>query len=206
MSTRMPSKMRAAGRYLVTRAGRHAAVATLPCARLPRPEGRGRYNVATRRISGIEEDTTWQKPLDLHLDAEFHSFAFTTNFWIPFHECGVECPTMQLVPLDHLKTREYSGYTGTKLGEGQWHKGFFSREALEIDRVVDTFGRNCFLRPILRPGDLIVSSNWILHGSYRTQDMKKGRTSVEVRFIGTNQTLDMPHRNALLSRLGRFAN
>jgi len=66
----------------------------------------------------------------------------------------------------------------------QWNRGYFNREAFEIDSVIARFGSRCFLRPVLRPGDLIISSNWILHGSYRTAAMRKGRSSVEVRFIG----------------------
>jgi hypothetical protein len=34
----------------------------------------------------------------------------------------------------------------------------------------------------VKPGDVIVSSNWIIHGSYRSPEMKKGRTSAEVRY------------------------
>ena len=36
----------------------------------------------------------------------------------------------------------------------------------------------------MRPGDLIVSSNWIIHGTFQTETMKTGRTSIEVRYIG----------------------
>ena len=161
-----------------------------------------RYRVSARRISGVDENTSWQKPLDLHLDAEFHAFNFTTNFWIPFHECGIDCPSMQLVPVDYLTTRVYSGFTGEPLIQGeQWNKGHFNREAFKIDRVSARFGSRCFLRPVLRPGDLIISSNWILHGSYRTPAMRKGRSSVEVRFIGDK--LDpSPRPPSILERLG----
>jgi hypothetical protein len=33
---------------------------------------------------------------------------------------------------------------------------------------------------------VIIASNWIIHGSYRTPDMTKGRTSAELRFIGSH--------------------
>ena len=52
---------------------------------------------------------------------------------------------------------------------------------------------------MLKAGDLIVASNWLIHGSYRTPDMHKGRTSIELRFIGTD--LDIaPHLAPLTKR------
>jgi hypothetical protein len=52
----------------------------------------------------------------------------------------------------------------------------------------------------MRTGDLIVASNWLIHGSYRTPQMSQGRVSVELRFIGTD--LDIaPHLPPFLKRI-----
>ena len=151
------------------------------------------HNVAARRIEGTGGGQGWQSPLDLHLDCQIHPFEFTTNFWIPFQDCGVDSPVVQLLPIDYQRTRRYSGFTGVPLREGeQWHLGYFPEHAFDPSIVADEFGPECFYRPIMKPGDAIISSNWIIHGSYRTPAMKKGRMSVEVRFIGSKTDVRMP--------------
>src|SRR5262249_49222107 len=143
------------------------------------------YNVTARRIQGSELKENWQGPLELHLDSQFHSFAFTTNFWIPFQDCGIDAPSVQFVPVDYLSTRSYSGYTGIPSRiEEKWHRAYFREDAFKLDAVTKAFGDECFLRPVMKPGDVIIASNWIIHGSYRTPQMTKGRTSIEVRFFG----------------------
>jgi hypothetical protein len=151
-------------------------------------------SVTTRRIDGVADNHGWQKPLDLHLDCEFHKFQFTTNFWIPLDECGVEAPCLQMVPLDYLSTRRYSGYRGYRLHANKdRHTGFFRDGIFHPENIESHFGLECFFRPIMQPGDAILASNWLIHGSHRTSEMKKGRTSVEVRFIGKKEDVAMPH-------------
>jgi hypothetical protein len=143
------------------------------------------YSVSARRIQGPELKENWQQPLELHLDSQFHSFAFTTNFWIPFQDCGVDAPSVQFLPVDYRTTRGYAGYSETPSRiEEKWHLAYFRDGAFEPGEVTKAFGDECFIRPVMKPGDVIIASNWIIHGSYRTPQMTKGRTSVEVRFIG----------------------
>jgi len=144
-------------------------------------------NATARRIRGGTPDKNSQEPLELHLDSQIHRFQFTVNFWTPLSSCGVDSPTLQFVPLDYLKTRSYSGYVGKLLRDGEdFNLGYFAKGAFDIEAVTRSFGDNCFLRPVMNAGDLVVSSNWLIHGSYRTPAMTKGRTSVELRFIGTD--------------------
>jgi hypothetical protein len=144
-----------------------------------------RLSVSGRRIQGIEFGKDWQKPLDLHLDSQFHQLLFTVNFWVPFQECGIDAPSLQLVPIDVKTTRRYSGFRGSLLRQGEpINFGLFKQGAFDVVAVKSAFGEDCFYRPVMKPGDVIVSSNWIIHGSYRTPHMKKGRTSVEIRYIG----------------------
>ena len=146
-----------------------------------------RMNATARRIQGAEENREWQEPLSLHLDAQFHRPQFTVNFWTPTEDCGIDRPTLQLVPVDYMSTRHYTGYTGRLLRQSEEAKlGYFSREAFLLDHVEKSFGEDCFLRPTMRAGDVIIASNWILHGTYRTPAMREGRTSLEIRFIGTD--------------------
>lgn len=146
-----------------------------------------RKNATTRRILGSEVKANWQEPLTLHIDAQFHRFQFTVNFWVPLQDCGIDAPSLQVVPLDYVRTRDYAGYTGRVLRPGeQFRFGYFADRALDVDTVVARFGEGAFLHPAMGAGDLIVASNWLIHGSYRTPEMAQGRTSVELRFIGTD--------------------
>jgi hypothetical protein len=156
-----------------------------------------RAHVTARRIQGTELQQEWQKPLDLHLDCQFHSFNFTVNFWMPFENCGVDAPSVQFIPIDYQSTRRYSGFNGALQRHGQnWQFGYFPAGVFEFDRVVANFGNDAFFRPVMAPGDVIVASNWIIHGSYRTPTMKFGRTSMEVRFIGDE--IDLVSRDIFL--------
>jgi hypothetical protein len=149
--------------------------------------------VTARRIEGIKNDQGWQRPLELHLDSQFHQPQFTTNFWIPFQDCGEDAPSLQLVPLDYLRTRRYSGYTGSPLREGEgWQTGYFPYGIFDAEEVSKAFGDECLFRPVMHPGDIVVASNWIIHGSHRTEQMTKGRTSVEIRFIGDQMDVRPP--------------
>src|SRR5262249_36052969 len=111
---------------------------------------------AARRIVGGDK-TDWQQPLDLHLDSQVHRFPFTVNFWVPFDDTGVEAPGMQLVPLDYRATRTYAGFVGKRLREdGEMNYGYFTPGVCDVAAVSAAFGPNCYLRPAINAGDLIV--------------------------------------------------
>jgi hypothetical protein len=143
--------------------------------------------LTARRIQGFDSASEdWQAPLGLHLDSQFHDFPFTVNFWIPFDDCGVDAPSLQLIPLNYRATRAYTGFTPKqKRAEDAYHFGHFTKDVLAIGNVTKGLGNRCFFHPVMQPGDVIVSSNWIIHGTYRTEKMRKGRTSAELRYIGT---------------------
>jgi hypothetical protein len=160
-----------------------------------------RKNATARRIEGTDRDQGWQEPLPLHLDSQIHRFQFTVNFWVPLQDCGIDSPTLQFVPFDYIRTRGYSGFTGRPLRDKEdFHLAYFSKDAFELEAIHAAFGENCLLRPVMNAGDLIIASNWLIHGSYRTPAMTKGRTSIELRFLGTD--LDIaPHLKPFPKRL-----
>jgi len=160
-----------------------------------------RKNATARRIIGKKAQPNAQQPLPFHIDAQFHRFQFTVNFWVPLQDCGIAAPSLQVLPLDYRNTRAYSGYTGSILRPGEpFRFGYFANRVFDPDVVLAAFGEQAMLHPPMRAGDLIVSSNWIIHGSYRTPEMEEGRTSVELRFIGTD--LDIaPHLPPLIKRI-----
>jgi len=144
-------------------------------------------NVAARRVHGSSEvANNFQVPLKLHVDAQYHGPTFTVNFWTPLQACGVDSPTILLVPVDYKRTRAHVGFTGKKLREGgEFYTDFFDLGSMDVDVVKRTFGDDIFLCPVMAVGDVVIASNWIIHGSHHTATMTQGRKSVEVRFIGT---------------------
>ncbi len=148
-----------------------------------------RENATSRRIKAKGGDKDWQEPLSLHLDSYFHQFWFTVNFWVPFDECGAAAPGIQLLPIDYRATRGYCGFSKRPVFEerdgGLGNSRYFPWEEVSVDTLEHDFGRGCLIRPMMKPGDVVIASNWIIHGSYRTPDMTKGRGSIELRFVGT---------------------
>jgi|SRR5262245_47862875 len=151
---------------------------------------RGRENyqpayVAARRVHGQKKDESFQPPLDLHVDAQYHGPRFVVNFWLPLQACGVDRPTILLVPVDRHRTRAHVGFTGERLRQGgDWYLDWFDLDTMTVDRVRDAFGDDCFLHPVMARGDVVIASSWIIHGSWWTKAMTRGRKSVEVRYIG----------------------
>jgi Phytanoyl-CoA dioxygenase (PhyH) len=147
-----------------------------------------RENATARRVASGKPQQGWQPPLALHVDSFFHEFWFTVNFWVPFDACGVEAPGLQLLPIDYRQTRRYAGFSRKPVyprREDFENSRHFPTDSLNVDDVERDFGPGCLFRPAMNPGDVILSSNWVVHGSYRTAEMSKGRASIELRFIGT---------------------
>lgn len=155
-----------------------------------------RQDATARRIKGRGVDTkSWQEPLKLHLDCFFHPFDLTLNFRIPFDPEGADAPGLQMVPADIRTTIAFSRYSNLPIEghDGLYNFSHFPTDLLEPggaagvyglreSAITDRFGADCFYRPILQPGDLMILSNWLIHGTHRTEAMSKGRCSVEIRF------------------------
>lgn len=147
-----------------------------------------RESATARRIRPRGGDAHWQEPLELHVDSFFHQFWFTVNFWIPFDECGVEAPGLQLLPVDYRETRRYSRFSRQPIYSSKptaMNGCHFPEPNFKVKDLEADFGTGCLFRPHMKPGDVVVASNWIVHGSYRTDAMANGRTSMELRYIGT---------------------
>jgi hypothetical protein len=146
-----------------------------------------REDATSRRIGARASNEDWQAPLELHVDSFFHEFWFTVNFWVPFDACGVEAPGLQLLPIDYRSTRRYTGFSRQPIypkREDFENSRYFPTEVLSVERIERDFGAGSLFRPAMQPGDVIIASNWIVHGSYETAAMSKGRSSIELRFIG----------------------
>jgi len=153
-----------------------------------------------RRVSPPGAQEGWQTPLGYHLDAMVHSFEFTINFWIPLRACGVEAPSLAVVPAPFGEIMEFTGFDGEPpenygpedLGEGAWFSHHFdpliraaaSGEATANARIRKHFGERLW-EPSYQVGDAMMLSNWTLHGTHATTAMTQSRENVELRFSTT---------------------
>jgi len=143
------------------------------------------HSGACRRIQGSESNFDWQQPLALHLDSQYHPFAFTLNHWIPFQDSGGDIAGIQFLPVDYRATRMFCRFTGhPQRSPEEFNFHYFPADCLNPERIDATFGDGCLFQPRINAGDVILLSNWIVHGTYRTNAMKRGRMNVELRFIG----------------------
>jgi hypothetical protein len=140
-------------------------------------QGHSMESATARRIEGVER-RGWQEPLDLHLDSYFHGLNFTLNFWVPFDPCGVDAPTIQFWPLDYRTSRKLSGF---RLLPYRQRRPGISPHFPVAELAINP---QAMVRPVMAPGDVAILSNWIIHGSYRTPAMTRGRTNIELRYIG----------------------
>lgn len=166
-----------------------------------------RQDATARRIKGRGVDTKgWQEPLKLHLDCFFHPFDLTLNFRIPFDPEGADAPGLQMVPADIRTTIEFSRYSNLPIEghDGLYNFSHFPTEILDPasaagvyglreSAITERFGAECFYRPELQPGDIMILSNWLIHGTHRTPEMSKGRTSVEIRYQSASVDLAYWH-------------
>ena len=58
---------------------------------------------------------------------------------------------------------------------------YFPADAFHLDRIREDFGADCLFRPEMKPGDVAIASNWIIHGSHENAAMTKNRASMELR-------------------------
>ena len=148
----------------------------------------------SRRVSPPDASEGWMPPLGFHIDAEFHGFEFTVNFWAPFQHCGDDSPGLATVAAPFLEVLDYLNFDGqpeSNRGNGEWALHQFApilkkclyKDPNANEEMQAHFGDRVW-KPVFEAGDAMLISNWTLHGTYATGDMKKSRESVELRFKG----------------------
>jgi hypothetical protein len=164
---------------------------------LERLFGNDRYFVnnctATRKVDSARADGQWQAPLGPHLDAFFHPFAFTVNFWVPFRACGVDAPSLGVVRAPFAEAAVRAGYDGGSEphgDHGEWNFARFFPEMFEwatsggaakLERMRAVFGERVWT-PAYALGDAMMLSNWTFHFTHVTAAMDQRRGNVELRF------------------------
>lgn len=172
-----------------------------------------RYTVSgdtvTRRIDSGPGGDGWQPPLEPHLDAFFHPFEFTVNFWIPFHDCGREAPSLGVVRASFAQAMEFAGFDGNAPsagGEYVWNLSNFRATPLAFGRLCEVFGDR-IATPEYRIGDAMMLSNWTLHFTHSDPAMTNRRANVELRFLsdaGLQEIIARRDKGPLARRLAQF--
>lgn len=158
----------------------------------------GKYSISenthTRRIDNVSRGGQWMDPLGPHLDAFFHPFAFTVNFWVPFRDCGVEAPSLGVVCAPFRDILSFSGYDGSPDANGlagEWNLPHFDRTMQRfvsnmnpgaIEQLRTLFGDQVWT-PTYSLGDAMMLSNWTLHFTHTSPSMTERRGNVELRFL-----------------------
>jgi hypothetical protein len=157
-------------------------------------------DTASRRIDrqyDITPSPTWQAPLGPHLDAFFHSFIFTVNFWVPFQDCGIDAPSLGVVRATFDEMVAYTGYDGGPDDGFEGNVDFpaarnfacFHPDMKKLAFAMEP-GRD-LLRPLFgdrvwtpeyRLGDAMMLSNWTLHFTHAPESARHRRSSIELRF------------------------
>jgi hypothetical protein len=178
---------------------------------LDRLFGQGQYYVhestATRKVDSARADGQWQAPLGPHLDAFFHPFAFTVNFWVPFRACGVDAPSLGVVRAPFAEAAARAGYDGggePSCDQGGWNFARFSPDMFElaasggpakVERMRSVFGERVWT-PAYSLGDAMMLSNWTFHFTHVTTAMNQRRGSIELRFSSEQSLRQIAEKHA----------
>jgi hypothetical protein len=178
---------------------------------LARLFGHGQYYVnnctATRKVDNAQAHGQWQAPLGPHLDAFFHPFSFTVNFWVPFRACGVDAPSLGVVRAPFAEAAARAGYDGGSepYGDhGEWNFARFSPEMFEwatsggpvkVERMRAVFGERVWT-PAYNLGDAMMLSNWTFHFTHVTTAMDQRRGSIELRFSSEQSLREIAEKHA----------
>lgn len=141
-------------------------------------------NTVTRRIDARAAGKDYQQPLAPHLDAFFHSFEWTINFWVPFRACGRDAPSLGVVRAPVAEAKAFAVYDGQRRRSGRpprWNFANFANPAFSVDDLRRAFGERVWA-PEYELGDAMLLSNWTLHFTHALPEMTARRGNVELRF------------------------
>lgn len=122
----------------------------------------------------------------LHTDGMYYDDErFGLTVWIPLDPCGRAAPGLELVIADHHDVRAYSGFDLRRPAPAErkwnWHK--YRPGAFETDVIRAHYGARVVV-PEFRPGDVLIFSNWTIHGTHRTPEMTGRRSAIHLRVEG----------------------
>ena len=119
-----------------------------------------------------------------HQDAAFMGDQFLKlNVWTPLVACGESSPGLEVLREGSIKTL----IRPTHLGDPD--KTPYEQISLPPEWVKQNYGLSKLWHPKMTPGDVLVFSNFTVHRTYQTSDMKMERISLELRCAALNKEL-----------------
>jgi hypothetical protein len=125
--------------------------------------------------------------IPMHTDGSYYNdMLFGLTAWIPLDACGRDAPGLQLVAADHHEVRRYVEFDPSQPAPAEPYYNFhkYRADAFDLESIERHFGAERVVRPVCERGDLILFSNWCLHGTYQHTDMCRTRSAIHVRFEG----------------------
>ncbi len=100
-------------------------------------------------------------------------------FWMPLHPCGVDAAGLSLIPASKDKVIRYlrKNFPGKEIPG--WSSSTEWAKAFELASLRKEFGN--VWNPVMNPGDVMVFTNWTIHGSNFTSQMQKRRSAGVLR-------------------------
>lgn len=137
-------------------------------------------STSTRRIG--PRDATHMPALAAHVDAFFHAFDLTLNFWTPLQACGdgvVPGLSVWKTPLADAKA--VVGFNPDAPPVGNWNFSRFSDRWWRIANGFEEWEPENRVSPRFDLGDACVLTNWTVHAT-GPGDPSARRANVELRF------------------------
>ncbi len=130
------------------------------------------YSLVRRQVCN---DKLNFEPTPFHQDCSFLPFnSLIINSWVPLTTCGVDSPGLQLIvkPLNaFIKPEDFNNPTATP----------YQNIELSADFIKSNFDGEKIWTPEICVGDVLFFSNFTVHRTYMTKDMRKNRISLEIR-------------------------
>ncbi len=130
-----------------------------------RPAISAQKTTLRKALPGFIDSGAW------HQDGAFLGDVRALNVWLALSHCGVDAPGLDIVPrrIDHIVE------TGT---EGSWADWSVSQAMAE-----ESAGDAQIVRPVFRPGDILLFDDLFLHKTAAEPEMSRPRYAVECWFF-----------------------
>lgn len=122
--------------------------------------------------------------IPMHTDGMyFNDSRYSVTVWIPLDPCGRDAPGLEVVIADHHDVRRYAGFEASRAAppDRKWNWHHYRDGAFDDAELRRHYGPDRWRAPEFDIGDLMVFSNWAIHGSYRTPAMTKRRSAIQLR-------------------------
>jgi len=112
---------------------------------------------------------------------------FITCLWTPFQPCGVDAPGLAVMTVPREKVLAYLQYKFPTRQIPGWSSmtEWNDTGAFEVKELFRAFGHDKLWNPAMEPGDVMLFTNWTIHGSNVTRSMTKRRSAAILRLTAT---------------------